>query len=101
DSSRYVLVQAEDSIRDRNVTGVQTCALPIYGLAYMLNHGIPSFGYRVEAPYKSGKINVEALKKIGLEPGPKYQDVKNNETFEYRSEERRVGKENRTHEWTE
>src|SRR5699024_11823027 len=23
--------QAEDDIRDRNVTGVQTCALPIYG----------------------------------------------------------------------
>src|SRR5207249_7374306 len=23
--------QAEDGIRDRNVTGVQTCALPIYG----------------------------------------------------------------------
>src|SRR5699024_4084631 len=30
--------------------------------AHMLNHGIPSFGYRVEAPYKSGKINVEALR---------------------------------------
>src|SRR5699024_11569590 len=26
------LIQAEDGIRDRNVTGVQTCALPIYGL---------------------------------------------------------------------
>ncbi|MEB8209320.1 ribonuclease Z [Staphylococcus succinus] len=51
--------------------------------AHMLNHGIPSFGYRIEAPYTSGKIDVEALKKIGLEPGPKYQDVKNNETFEY------------------
>src|SRR5699024_12034138 len=25
------LLQAEDGIRDRNVTGVQTCALPIYG----------------------------------------------------------------------
>src|SRR5437868_14214825 len=25
--------QAEDGIRDRNVTGVQTCALPIYTLA--------------------------------------------------------------------
>src|SRR5699024_11738344 len=24
-------VQAEDGIRDRNVTGVQTCALPIFG----------------------------------------------------------------------
>src|SRR5699024_12221667 len=27
-----VFFQAEDGIRDRNVTGVQTCALPIYGL---------------------------------------------------------------------
>lgn len=44
--------------------------------AHMLNHGIPSFGYRIEAPYTSGKIDVSALKEIGLEPGPKYQDVK-------------------------
>src|SRR5699024_584483 len=27
-----VFFQAEDGIRDRNVTGVQTCALPILGL---------------------------------------------------------------------
>src|SRR5699024_11223765 len=40
---RYVLVcffffQAEDGIRDRNVTGVQTCALPIFilGGGYLL-----------------------------------------------------------------
>src|SRR5699024_9041081 len=26
----YFFVQAEDGIRDRNVTGVQTCALPIW-----------------------------------------------------------------------
>src|SRR5699024_11896258 len=26
---RFFFVQAEDGIRDRNVTGVQTCALPI------------------------------------------------------------------------
>src|SRR5699024_11423595 len=30
-SIRYTFIfQAEDGIRDRNVTGVQTCALPIY-----------------------------------------------------------------------
>src|SRR5699024_9108613 len=29
--------QAEDGIRDRNVTGVQTCALPICGNAHSLN----------------------------------------------------------------
>src|SRR5699024_12106953 len=28
--SRCFFFQAEDGIRDRNVTGVQTCALPIY-----------------------------------------------------------------------
>src|SRR5699024_7929021 len=27
---RWARQQAEDGIRDRNVTGVQTCALPIY-----------------------------------------------------------------------
>lgn len=51
--------------------------------AYLLNHGITSFGYRIEAPSTQGKIDVQALKDIGLEPGPKYQEVKNNETFEY------------------
>src|SRR5207249_8205148 len=30
-SADFFFFQAEDGIRDRNVTGVQTCALPIYG----------------------------------------------------------------------
>ncbi|KRG10232.1 ribonuclease Z [Staphylococcus sp. NAM3COL9] len=51
--------------------------------AYLLNHGITSYGYRIEAPYTPGKIDVQALKEIGLEPGPKYQDIKINETFEH------------------
>src|SRR5699024_11898242 len=29
----FFFLQAEDGIRDRNVTGVQTCALPIFFLA--------------------------------------------------------------------
>src|SRR5207249_9657846 len=29
--SLFFFFQAEDGIRDRNVTGVQTCALPIFG----------------------------------------------------------------------
>src|SRR5438094_7509923 len=28
----FFFFQAEDGIRDRTVTGVQTCALPIYGI---------------------------------------------------------------------
>ena len=31
---RFFLCQAEDGIRDSDVTGVQTCALPIYGEIY-------------------------------------------------------------------
>src|SRR6266513_4659663 len=32
----FFFFQAEDGIRDRNVTGVQTCALPISGLSRLL-----------------------------------------------------------------
>src|SRR6266540_6285880 len=34
--SRFFFFQAEDGIRDRDVTGVQTCALPIYCCAIPL-----------------------------------------------------------------
>ena len=30
----YFFFQAEDGIRDYKVTGVQTCALPIYGVVH-------------------------------------------------------------------
>src|SRR5699024_11755357 len=33
-------IQAEDGIRDRNVTGVQTCALPIYQEVLLAGGGI-------------------------------------------------------------
>ncbi|PTE73952.1 ribonuclease Z [Staphylococcus devriesei] len=51
--------------------------------AKLLNHGIPSYGYRIESPTTPGTIDVNALKAIGLEPGPKYQEVKVYETFEH------------------
>src|SRR5699024_11623148 len=35
----HVFFQAEDGIRDRNVTGVQTCALPIYAQALAMAAG--------------------------------------------------------------
>src|SRR5207249_8558835 len=35
----FFFFQAEDGIRDRNVTGVQTCALPIFDLE--LDAGVP------------------------------------------------------------
>src|SRR5699024_11528749 len=33
----FFFFQAEDGIRDRNVTGVQTCALPISSAVWLLN----------------------------------------------------------------
>src|SRR5699024_11986699 len=36
----YFFFQAEDGIRDRNVTGVQTCALPIYTTGFWLLRSI-------------------------------------------------------------
>src|SRR6266516_3647063 len=35
----FFFFQAEDGIRDRTVTGVQTCALPIYRLAQDIRRG--------------------------------------------------------------
>src|SRR5206468_4747055 len=72
--------QAEDGIRDLIVTGVQTCALPIYS-------SIPCWR-RVEAAPRPGHVTQSARRQHGIEewaaePGG-------------RSEERRVGKECRS-----
>src|ERR1039457_6463351 len=39
----YFFFQAEDGIRDYKVTGVQTCALPIYGKRGKPEAGFPLF----------------------------------------------------------
>src|SRR5207245_3423037 len=38
----FFFFQAEDGIRDATVTGVQTCALPIYGLSWRLRDDLHS-----------------------------------------------------------
>src|SRR5690625_6901559 len=63
----FFFFQAEDGIRDGHVTGVQTCALPIFYRNLRI--------YEAQALYQSGER--------GVCPG-------------YRSEERRVGKECRS-----
>src|SRR5699024_12089520 len=65
--------QAEDGIRDRNVTGVQTCALPIYSVCRFISLWRPA--------HDRGGLA------LGGTQGPK------------RSEERRVGKECRYRWW--
>src|SRR5699024_12056719 len=89
--------QAEDGIRDRNVTGVQTCALPI--LVELSCHGGNAVARRlVEAclaagavPAGPGEYTRRALLngKLSLTQAEAVMDLIS------RSEERRVGKEGR------
>src|SRR5699024_11607541 len=97
---------AEDGIADRNVTGVQTCALPIYldggGQVSLSCQGAVVFprGRVALAPAVSGQLHarqeqvVEALAETGADLHHNYARGR---WLPHRSEERRVGKECR--EW--
>src|SRR5699024_11539569 len=95
---------AEDGIRDRNVTGVQTCALPIYNPVFAIDEPIQVIGKDID-------INNSQMSKLQI--GDKhrtlseYQAQANKQMMtvasleeranrlDSRSEERRVGKEGR------
>src|SRR5207249_5082540 len=94
--------QAEDGIRDRNVTGVQTCALPI-----SLSH-VRAFCACAGAAARNGDASAimasesAALRmmvlphvdRLGIGSGSNSTQTVNNRRL--RSEERRVGKERRS-----
>src|SRR5699024_11982966 len=97
-SVRYLLLwvffffQAEDGIRDRNVTGVQTCALPISAIS------VSPASFRATRRCKADHaISVETEK-----PSSPRRCANSATTLDsrVRSEERRVGKEWRTR-WSE
>src|SRR5436309_10854137 len=93
--------QAEDGIRDFHVTGVQTCALPIFGAALERALGVAAPGEVLDGPPDHGTDvgQVRGARDGILEPTrmlpqrPRRQpggvDLEGNR----RSEERRVGKE--------
>src|SRR5699024_11616381 len=94
--------QAEDGIRDRNVTGVQTCALPISGYDEAVAH----FGERFRE-FRQGnlggsggysRIMFGALENTES-PFILYMDddiaIEPDSILRARSEERRVGKDGR------
>src|SRR5699024_11489094 len=95
---------AEDGIRDRNVTGVQTCALPIY--LVILSFALSSQPYQYdrfpEVLAHQGSPFSGQLEKLIDHPSLPfrvrlqiylYQHL--NEEPSMRSEERRVGKESK------
>ncbi|WP_440895792.1 ribonuclease Z [Amphibacillus sp. Q70] len=47
-----------------------------------LEHGIDSFGYRISEKNQIGKLQVDKLKALGIQPGPIYQQIKTNEVTE-------------------
>src|SRR5437660_6255265 len=81
--------QAEDGIRDGHVTGVQTCALPIF---------MP-FLTRLLIGFQEKPVSEQSRKKRHNNP---CQHSDNRSVYEHaqeRSEERRVGKECRSRWW--
>src|SRR5687767_15238753 len=90
----FFFFQAEDGIRDKLVTGVQTCALPIFGARYLPRD--------LEALAMDGRIVIigsmggqrEASIDVVQLLGKRAQIL--GSTLRSRSEERRVGKECRS-----
>src|SRR5207248_6148372 len=54
----FFFFQAEDGIRDRTVTGVQTCALPIFTRDIVL-----SLAQEAQIPVEEGHFGIEAIHK--------------------------------------
>src|SRR5256886_12660142 len=89
----FFFFQAEDGIRDLTVTGVQTCALPIYkhGRWQRPMHTADYFIFgRQECGWIECKPTEELFKQAETRPHRYVRDD------EHRSEERRVGKECRS-----
>ena len=50
--------------------------------ARLLDHGIPSYGYRIVEKDRPGPLLVDKLKEMGIRPGPVYKKLKEGETVE-------------------
>src|SRR5207248_3825220 len=93
--------QAEDGIRDRTVTGVQTCALPIFALeaARALREDVEDQAVAIEHPPLDELLEVALLargKRVIDEDDlrvTRVRDAPQLLRLAARSEERRVGKE--------
>ncbi|TKD70029.1 ribonuclease Z [Pseudalkalibacillus hwajinpoensis] len=48
----------------------------------LLEHGIDSFGYRLEEDDKPGPLNADKLMELGVKPGPIYKKLKDGQSIE-------------------
>src|SRR2546426_4891443 len=89
----FFFFQAEDGIRDYKVTGVQTCALPIWKEYRAV---LPDVRQRAEQLAQCRRI-VDVRRPVQRDDGvPPFVDAMPARRFQRRSEERRVGKECRS-----
>src|SRR5207253_8584949 len=84
--SRFFFFQAEDGIRDGHVTGVQTCALPIFVGLFMASIFPTMLSFAGQQLKLSGHVTGRFI--MGASAGAMIVPL--------RSEERRVGKECRS-----
>src|SRR3712207_9447375 len=87
--------QAEDGIRDIGVTGVQTCALPIFRRAdvALAGHAVED---QVATPGGAGGLGEGIVVRRALHDAGEQRRLREREVRGVRSEERRVGKECRS-----
>src|SRR5207249_9348861 len=85
--------QAEDGIRDRNVTGVQTCALPILSPELRVPLPSRSMTSMCVAPSAENRWNMIVSPWLTVKVGPGFVMFTGPSPQPLRSEERRVGKE--------
>src|SRR5690348_18213904 len=90
----FFFFQAEDGIRDGRVTGVQTCALPIYHVP----EGQVDAGLEAEQLAFLRQIQTDSseAERRPILSGARPEDHPEEDVGETRSEERRVGKECRS-----
>src|SRR5260370_25064585 len=89
----FFFFQAEDGIRDSSVTGVQTCALPIYGDA---GKALGSAAKKLEATYEFPFQAHAPLETMNCVADVRKDFCEIWASTQFRSEERRVGKECRS-----
>src|SRR5439155_7033388 len=91
----FFFFQAEDGIRDGHVTGVQTCALPIYVNLQALQDSYLSLTEDLHC-----KLRCILLLAVQITRFSRFAAISVTLENSMRSEERRVGKECRSWWWT-
>src|SRR5690606_40892733 len=86
----FFFFQAEDGIRDFHVTGVQTCALPIY--LHVLTVDLAAGHLEGAGDLRVGRVQVRRWRQL-LRHRSRGRQLVRGPQLQHRSEERRVGKE--------